>query len=69
MGRDLSEALADVANLRSDLRDEIALVRGALEEMDALASAVHEGRGAHETDSRARNAASERAWYFCGFCV
>ena len=40
------EALAEVANLRSDLRDEIALVRGALEEMDALASAVHEGRGA-----------------------
>jgi len=40
------EALADVANLRSDLRDEIALVRGALEEMDALTSAVHEGRGA-----------------------
>ena len=40
------EALAEVANLRSDLRDEIALVRGALEEMDALASAVHEGKGA-----------------------
>ncbi len=40
------EALAEVANLRSDLRDELALVRGALEEMDALASAVHEGRGA-----------------------
>lgn len=34
---------AEVANLRSDLRDEISLVRRALEDMDAMTRQLHEG--------------------------
>ena len=34
---------AEVANLRSDLRDEITLVRRALEDMDAMTRQLHEG--------------------------
>ena len=34
---------AEVANLRSDLRDEISLVRRALEDLDAMTRQLHEG--------------------------
>ena len=34
---------AEVANLRSDLRDEISLVRRALEDMDTMTRQLHEG--------------------------